>query len=244
MPDLLILTFIGAVVLALVHIAAPWLRPRLGASGARWHSFAGGMGVGYVFVLVLPELAAHQAAMSENDHLAAHEREIFLTALAGLSAYYWLEAATGRAGDALHLRRMTLQQPGYWIHLAGFGFYSSIVGYIMGQREEEGTVGVLAYTLALAVHFFVNDRDIMSRAPDLHRHLGRWLLAASVMAGWGVGATTPEVGRATALIFAFLTGGMILNILKQELPSENQSRFGAFLAGVLLYAGLGALTGS
>ena len=39
-------------------------------------------------------------------------------------------------------------------------------------------------------------------------------------------------------LFAFLAGGIILNVLKEELPEERQSYFLPFLLGVILYAGL------
>lgn len=37
---------------------------------------------------------------------------------------------------------------------------------------------------------------------------------------------------------AFLGGGVVLNVLKEEVPSERQSRFWAFAAGAAGYAAL------
>ena len=42
-------------------------------------------------------------------------------------------------------------------------------------------------------------------------------------------------------LFALLAGGVVLNVMKEELPEERKSRFGAFLLGVVLYGGLLAL---
>ena len=39
-------------------------------------------------------------------------------------------------------------------------------------------------------------------------------------------------------LFAFLAGGVVLNVMKEELPEERQSRFGAFLLGVAGYGGV------
>ncbi|HWN44540.1 MAG TPA: hypothetical protein VNW71_20115 [Thermoanaerobaculia bacterium] len=41
-----------------------------------------------------------------------------------------------------------------------------------------------------------------------------------------------------ALLFAFLAGGIVLNILKEELPSERESRFSAFALGAGSYAAI------
>lgn len=37
---------------------------------------------------------------------------------------------------------------------------------------------------------------------------------------------------------AFLAGEVILNVLKEELPNERKSRFGAFALGTAAYAAL------
>lgn len=48
-----------------------------------------------------------------------------------------------------------------------------------------------------------------------------------------------ELGEAAlALLFAFLAGGVVLNVLKEELPEERESRFGAFALGLAAYAAL------
>ncbi len=53
--------------------------------------------------------------------------------------------------------------------------------------------------------------------------------------GWTTAAT--EIGEAVlAVLFAFLSGGVILNVLKEELPKERASRFWAFAVGVAVYA--------
>ncbi len=41
-----------------------------------------------------------------------------------------------------------------------------------------------------------------------------------------------------AALTAFLGGGVVLNVLKEEVPSERQSRFWAFAPGAVGYAAL------
>jgi hypothetical protein len=43
----------------------------------------------------------------------------------------------------------------------------------------------------------------------------------------------PEV--AIAVLTAFLAGGVIMNVLKEELPEERESRFWAFALGAAFY---------
>jgi hypothetical protein len=46
--------------------------------------------------------------------------------------------------------------------------------------------------------------------------------------GWTVGALTEIPEAAIAVFTAFLAGGVIMNVLKEELPEEHESRLWAF----------------
>jgi hypothetical protein len=56
--------------------------------------------------------------------------------------------------------------------------------------------------------------------------------------GWAVGSATEISKAAIAALTAILGGGVVLNVLKVEVPSERQSRFWAFLLGAAGYASL------
>ncbi len=62
------------------------------------------------------------------------------------------------------------------------------------------------------------------------------MLAAAVLAGWIVGFLFEVSEAALAVLFAFLAGGVIMNVLKEEIPEERESRFWAFVLGAGLYA--------
>lgn len=56
-------------------------------------------------------------------------------------------------------------------------------------------------------------------------------MAAGVVLGWGFGLVTAIGEMATGVRFVLLAGGLILNVLKEELPEERQSRFLPFVLG-------------
>ncbi len=58
----------------------------------------------------------------------------------------------------------------------------------------------------------------------------------AVLVGWGIGYTVEIPELAIPILLAFLAGGIILNVLKEELPAERKSRFWAFSLGVVVYA--------
>jgi zinc transporter ZupT len=53
--------------------------------------------------------------------------------------------------------------------------------------------------------------------------------------GWAVGLFFEISEAAIAVLFGFLAGGVIMNVLKEELPEERESRFWAFALGAALY---------
>ena len=63
---------------------------------------------------------------------------------------------------------------------------------------------------------------------------GAWVLEGAWV-GWAAGLATELSRAAVGMLFAFLAGGVILNVLKEELPEERQSRFLPFALGAGLY---------
>lgn len=57
-----------------------------------------------------------------------------------------------------------------------------------------------------------------------------------MLIGWTLGALTAVSEAALVTLTAFLGGGVILNVLKEELPEERESRFWAFALGSATYA--------
>jgi hypothetical protein len=87
-----------------------------------------------------------------------------------------------------------------------------------------------------ALHFVVT--DVALDDERRYRHVGRFLLVLAVFAGLGVGFATEIPKAPLAVLVAFLAGGVILNVLKEEVPGAKQSRFWAFALGMAAYAAL------
>ena len=110
-----------------------------------------------------------------------------------------------------------------------------------GQRELQAA-NLIWYSIAMLLHFLVNDYGLRHDHPRAYHRTGRWLLTAAVLGGWRLGVMTEIAEPALATLFAFVAGGVVLNVLKEELPDERQSRFGAFFIGVVAYTALLLMT--
>jgi hypothetical protein len=234
-----------AIALALIHLFAGTVRSLNTAPRSRWLSFGGGVSVAYVFVHILPDLSEAQETINQaldqttaNQTLSFLEHHIYLVALFGITAFYGLErAAMVSRQRNQELGRGDITGIGvFWLHIVSFAIYNALIGYLLFHREEPGMASMVLFTVALGLHFVVNDYGLRENHKHVYDKRGRWILAAAVMVGWAIGRSTEIHAAAIALLFAFLAGGIVLNVLKEELPEERESRFGAFAFGAAAYA--------
>ena len=227
--------------LAIVHLVAGNIRFLQAWPRSAWLSFAGGISVSYVFVHVFPELEEAQEAIGGQGAVAFLEHHAYLIALVGLTLFYGLEHWVSQ-------NKMQIGSPDsetyphsgkrmFWLHIGTFALYNALVGYLLVYRES--SLHELAlYSLAMAFHFLVNDYGLVARHRDVYLRKGRWVLALAVIIGWCAGQWIEVEEAATSMLFAFLAGGVVLNVLKEELPEERQSRLWPFMLGTVLYSSL------
>ncbi|GER23972.1 hypothetical protein NCCP1664_24670 [Zafaria cholistanensis] len=248
---------VPALVLTGLHLAAPRIRSLPLVPEHYLGSFAGGLAVAYVFLHLLPEIAAGNEAIGEalTDILEPTpllELAIFFVALAGFTVFYGLERlaaahgerdrpAGGRPnGDA----PVDASGPAgvYWLHLGSFMVYNGLITYTMALRVRTGLLFALLFTVAMGLHFVLTDRSLQEHYPRRFGRHGRVLLAASLIVGWALSvAFAPTSTLLVALLTALLGGSVLLNVFKEEVPTNRTSSFGWFAVGLVLYSLLLAL---
>ncbi len=208
----------------------------------RWTSFSGGVSIGYVFLEIFPELSKAQLELehSKLPFLGYLESHVYLLALAGLLVFYGLDVL------ALFSRRQNRETPQpvgknstiFWIHIAGFAGLNLVFGYLIQDIEGHSLLECLIFFVAVALHFFVIDRHLRRHQSANYDKAGRWILTAAILVGAGIGQSLNLEEAAIAIVWSFLAGSLILNILGHELPDEHKSCFWSFLTGAILYSGL------
>lgn len=88
----------------------------------------------------------------------------------------------------------------------------------------------------MTLHFVINDHSLRNSHKQRYDKVGRWLLSSAILVGWILGLLIELHEAAIASIFAFLSGGILLNVMKEELPGEKQSRIAPFIIGAVSYA--------
>lgn len=241
--------FVFAFALALVHLLGARLRfldsiPRNAALSA-----GGGVSIAYVFLHLLPEIAEGQAHLEEiigsvdtlEETLSwiAEGRHIWVLAMVGMIVIYALEHLAKRhtrdeQTEPEHPREGLV----YWLHIGTYTLYNTIVGILLVREQKVGTVDAIVFTGAIGLHLLVNDYGLRHHFPRRYLASGRWMVSAAVILGAGLGALTDPGETITTLVMALLGGGVILNVLKEELPEDRRSRLGPFVLGAGIYAAL------
>ena len=233
-PNNAIYTGICAIALALIHLFASKLKFLSTIPRSRWLSGASGVSVAYVFVHLLPELSEKQEAFA-GSKTGILENHVYVMALVGLTVFYGLERLVTES------RRKKAHQPKevepgvYWLHIISFALYNALIGYLLFHREEPGLASLFLYVLAMGLHFIVNDFSLSHDYKNAYRHSGRWIVAGAIIVGSVIGGGS-EISEITiSLLFSFLAGSVVLNVLKEELPEERKSKFSAFVLGAFVY---------
>jgi zinc transporter ZupT len=248
-----LLPLLLALALALVHMLAGSIRFLGKIPRSRWLSLAGGAAVAYVFVHLLPDLNHWQNRFQEHaEHplLDRLDNHLYLVALIGLTFWYGLEHAVRPHSQPVpdpakleQARTLAGRSPReaewpsgvFWVHVGTFAMYNALIGYLLASERRDLRELLLFFT-AMALHFLVNDFALRRHHKALYRQRGRWVLSLAVIGGAVAGMLWPFPPQFIGLLFAFLAGGIVLNVLKEELPEDRESQFWAFVVGAAVYS--------
>jgi hypothetical protein len=236
-------TLMAAGVFSLAHLLAGRLRFLSVSPRSAWLSAAGGSSVAYVFVYILPKLADKNLVLLRARDAGIYgflEHHAYLVALAGFVSYYSLDRADEFArrlpwskGQLNPARLLVV-----YLRVVGFAAYSFLVGYMTVHHLSPGLAPLLLWTVALMLHFLISDHGLHHRYGAVYKRVICWALVVATMAGWGVGTVTHVADQTVALLFAFLAGFMIINVMREELPDWEHSHLWPFLVGAAAYTGL------
>lgn len=234
------LSFFFVIGFILIHFFSKSMKFLKVVPRSRFLSIAGGISVAYVFLHLLPELGVLQDELQgeiEGKAWRFIEHHIYLIAMLGLVFFYGLEHMVKSSkrryknSDRQHARDGV-----FWIHIGSFTLYNALIGYLLIRDEYESALGMLFFFIAMGVHFITNDKALRATHKEDYDKYGRWLLTVAILIGWGIGVVTEVNELIISLLIALLAGGIILNVLKEELPEERESSFSAFCIGVVSYS--------
>ncbi|MBS1492584.1 MAG: hypothetical protein JST55_03685 [Bacteroidetes bacterium] len=236
----IILTFFLAVIFFFVHAFSGAYFTNLTRRKYFWLSFSGGISVSYVFIHVFPELSDAQNDISQlhTSIIDYFDYHIYLISLIGFILFYGLESAAmvSRKKNIRYNNKDYAEGNVFLVHLVTFAIYNFQIGYFLLHRETPGLKSLLFFFVAMATHMMINDYSLRNHFKHFYLRSGRWILSSAVFLGWLCGVFFDVPKLVLSIMFAFIAGGMILNIIKEELPDERQSKFFGFASGCAVYS--------
>lgn len=206
-------------------------------------SLVSGGSIAYVFLHLVPELA-HYEEVVEKAHLPYLFEHLtyfaYLLSLFGIALFYGIDKLNDQSQtkneDEKNLTRP--QKRIFFLHIAAFALYNGLIGYLLSYLSGDNLAAYAIYFIVFSFHFITNNRILHLTHEDLYTTIGRWVLAIAVFSGWLINELTNASELTIALLSSFLTGGIILNIMNDELPEQKKSSFIAFAAGLIVIASL------
>lgn len=237
---MILTSFLAILLLCLTHIFVTKLK-LTGIPRNKWLSVAGGISVTYIFLNAFPELQDYQMHMNTKTiNLPGFEEiEIYLIGLLGLTFFYGLESKTRKSRQSdkeVESGKEKKDLKIFWVHLCSFSVYNFIIGYLLLNREESSIISMFVYATAMSFHLIVTDYSIDSHFGRSYKKKGRWILVSALVIGWVFSIFLIIPKLYVGFIFSFIAGGVIMNVLKEELPKDRESNLWAFCAGVVFYS--------
>ncbi|HYH12823.1 MAG TPA: hypothetical protein VD789_10755 [Thermomicrobiales bacterium] len=241
MTDWLDFAVITAGVLAFAHAAGPWIRSHLGRHAQKVQSFGGGVGLGYVFLALFPEIDLAHDWLGRHVHLVtlvsflvffAIEARLVLRARSQVSGAAIEATPGGDVGEATV----------FWFHIGILALYTSLMVFTLPDRIAGDLLFALAGGLAIGVHCIYKDYILRSRVEHQYQAAGRYLLALAPLAGWVARHFVQPSEAVLDIGMAILAGVLIQSVFRDEIPTPDVAVMRWLFAGVATFALLSMVT--
>ncbi|MAR06989.1 MAG: hypothetical protein CL862_07810 [Cyanobium sp. NAT70] len=219
------------------HWLAGLISNRPDAEQARWASVGGGAGLAYVFIHLLPELASggHMIsdAMGMHRYLpsAMTESLLFLVSLLGVVIPYTLAVISQQHPDQTRWTGPA--------RLVTFALINYLYAYSLPSLLTTGLSYGLLFTVAISAHVLLADRTLAQDHPLAFRRRFRWTGSSALILGSIHAAALHPVSDLTlAVATAFVGGGLLISVFREEIPDVKRSRLSWFSLGLFAMTAL------
>jgi hypothetical protein len=222
--------FLAVLLIAAVHVLYPFIEKKLHHREQELVSLAGGVAVGYVFLFMLPKIGDYTAAIVRNevDGWEVMHYRLYAIALLGMLTYY--------LNSRLNVPRDGRRHMALAIHVALFALYNFTIGDLLANIPREGYFPYALVGAVFALHLLGVDHQLRAMYQQRFDTWIRWVIAFSVLTGWTVGVLFRMGPSTLAVLSAFLAGGILVNVMAEELPKRGKGCTRFFIGGVILFA--------
>ncbi|WP_332696465.1 hypothetical protein [Halalkalibacter lacteus] len=125
----------------------------------------------------------------------------------------------------------------FWLQIGFYTLYNMLISYTVVASNVEG-IQAAFYGAAIGLHYIAVANDLWLENPDQYNKVGRFVLAFGILIGWGLAIWLTVSSMVQSFVYAFISGAMILNVLKNELPKESNAHFVPFSLAIVSYTSI------
>lgn len=223
----------------LVHIFTKYLRFLDEHPRNVLMSLLSGGSISYVFLHLVPELAHYQEVVKKETlpgFLENLDYVAYMISLIGIVLFYGIDKLNVRT-QKQNEEDNNLTRPkvhSFAAEISAFALYNGLIGYLLPHLSGGSIAAYAVYFIVFSFHFVANNRVLNLTHEDLYTKVGRWILSFSVFVGWLLSEITTSNEFVIAILSSFLTGGLIMNVMNDELPEQKRSSLLSFIAGILI----------
>lgn len=222
-------SLLAVIIFSLVHLFANLARKLDTNFHRRFLSIGSGIAIAYVFIDILPKLSKHEPMVNQAiwRFFPYFEKHVYIMALMGFLLFFIVDRS------ATVLKHYPSR---FYLSLSSYILLNILIGYAVADIDNPEVRPLILFTIAMALHYFVNDYSLTENFKAQYDHFAKWMLIAALFLGWATGLLfeLPEAG--VALISAFIGGGVIMNVTRHELPDEHQGSLASFLLATAFYS--------
>ncbi len=215
-------------IFALVHLFASSARRLNTTFHRRFLSVGSGVAIAYVFVDILPKLSLYAPTINEAVWrvFPYFEKHVYVMALLGFLLFFMVDHSSKAATDSAAK---------FYFSLSSYALLNILIGYAVADIDNPEVKPLALFTIAISVHYFVNDYSLTESFYYRYNHLAKWVLVFCLFLGWTVGLFFELPATPVSLISAFIAGGIIMNVTRHELPERHDTSMPSFLIAALGY---------
>lgn len=196
-------------------------------------SVSAGIGITYVFLVLLPKLADVQESLHVSEDKAAIlpvDLHAYLGALAGFIVFLLIVNRDFVDSSRVVGARPTL---GEVLALGVFGLYYAQIGFLLGEWPSQNWFGYLGLVIALGMHFVGINYHLWKHYPRRFSRVFRWAFCVCLFLGWVGAALAEEFSGVVKFSTMYVAGGIIITAIREEIPSQNETHMPSFIISVI-----------
>ena len=220
-------SFCAILFFCLIHYASSKVSLLQYFAKSRFLSFGSGIALSYVFIDLLPKLGQSDLYVQNalRGIIPYMEHHVFVAALCGFMLFYAVDKAPERGKRNCK----------FYFSIVSYALFNFFIGYSVSDPFDPEVQPLVLFCLAIGLHYFTNDFTLNESFGELYRKNGKTVLLASILLGYTVGLFFELSKTAVALLGAFIGGGVIMNVIRHELPKEKPNSFCTFVCGAFMY---------